>query len=220
MTNWWQQPRAAALIQQYLNLNPRERWLTLITLSLLLLVLGSWLLAEPLWRDGWQRQQQAQQRQQENQQLQQRLTQLQNTPVVDPNQVLRDELELLRSEHQAIEQRIASLTDALVSPQQMVVVLEQMLTQDSRLKITGLVTLPREEILLGEDEPQARLYKHRLRITLSASYPALLAYLQRLDTLKWRLYWQLLDYQVEQYPRGEVTLEVYTLSSREDVLGG
>lgn len=216
---WWQHPQVAVVIQRYQALNPRERQLSLITLHFVLLALMAVVFIEPLASRGMAQQSQANELLATNARLEQQLQQLQNSPIKDPNQDLRDELELLTTERLSIESRISNLTDALVSPDKMVAVLEQMLTQDSRLKITSLVTLPKEEIQLDANDPSARLYRHGLRLRIRATYDSLVDYLKRLDALQWRLYWQSLDYRVEQYPRGELLLEVYTLSSREDVVG-
>lgn len=216
---WWQHPQVAVVIQRYQALNPRERQLSLITLHFVLLALMAVVFIEPLASRGMAQQSQANELMATNARLEQQLQQLQNSPIKDPNQDLRDELELLTTERLSIESRISNLTDALVSPDKMVAVLEQMLTQDSRLKITSLVTLPKEEIQLDANDPSARLYRHGLRLRIRATYDSLVDYLKRLDALQWRLYWQSLDYRVEQYPRGELLLEVYTLSSREDVVG-
>ena len=216
---WWQRPQVVVFIQRYQALNPRERQLSLITLHFVLLALMAVVFIEPLVSRGMVQQSQANELLATNARLEQQLRQLQNSPIKDPNQELRDELELLTTERLSIESRISNLTDALVSPDKMVAVLEQMLTQDSRLKITSLVTLPKEEIQLDANDPSARLYRHGLRLRIRATYDSLVDYLKRLDALQWRLYWQSLDYRVEQYPRGELLLEVYTLSSREDVVG-
>ena len=216
---WWQHPQVAAVIRRYQALNPRERQLSLMTLHFVLLALMAVVFIEPLASRGMAQQDQANELLATNARLEQQLRQLQNSPIKDPNQELRDELELLTTERLSIESRISNLTDALVSPDKMVAVLEQMLTQDSRLKITSLVTLPKEEIQLDANDPSARLYRHGLRLRIRATYDSLVDYLKRLDALQWRLYWQSLDYRVEQYPRGELLLEVYTLSSREDVVG-
>lgn len=216
---WWQHPQVAVVIQRYQALNPRERQLSLMTLHFVLLALIAVVFIEPLASRGMAQQSQANELLATNARLEQQLQQLKNSPIKDPNQDLRDELELLTTERLSIESRISNLTDALVSPDKMVAVLEQMLTQDSRLKITSLVTLPKEEIQLDANDPSARLYRHGLRLRIGATYDSLVDYLKRLDALQWRLYWQSLDYRVEQYPRGELLLEVYTLSSREDVVG-
>ena len=102
----------------------------------------------------------------------------------------------------------------------MLSVLRDLLEADPRLQLLALNNSTRERVDLGQQYEDVHLYRHGLQLTLAATYPGLLAYLERLDQSPWRLYWQLLDYKVSDYPKGQVTLKVYTLSSQEEVLGG
>ena len=217
--SWWQQPQIAAAIDHYQNLSERERLLTQITLHVFILALLGFLLIDPMWSATMQKRNETTLLTGENNQLQQQLFELQSSAVTDPNQALRDQIETLSAQQQSLELRINNLTDALVSPEHMVTILEQMLTQDKRLKITSLVSIPKEEIELEQGDSKSRLFRHGLKVTVSATYPSLVEYLKRLDALRWRLYWQSLEYKVSRYPKGELTLEVYTLSTEEGVLG-
>lgn len=217
--NWWQQPHIARVIAAYLDLNEREKQLTQITLNALLVFVFFVFLVEPFFSSAVSQRDEASLLSAENSRFEQQLNELQNTPVIDPNQAIRDQIEALEAESRNVQLRIGNLTDALVSPENMVEILEQMLTQDKRLKVTSLVSVPKEQIELEEGDDQSRLFRHGLKITVTATYPSLVAYLKRLDALKWRVYWQSLEYKVSRYPKGELTLEVYTLSTREEVLG-
>lgn len=217
--SWWKDPRIDPLIQRYQRLSHRERVLTQITIHVSLFGLLGVLLLNPLYTSAMQDRSEASLLSGENKLLEQQLQALQNEPIVDPNQALSALIEKLQAEKKGIDLRISNLTDALVSPENMVAVLEQMLKQDRRLKITSLETIPKEEINLEKNSDDARLFRHGLRITVTASYPGLVDYLKRLDSLKWRIYWQMLEYKVSRYPKGELTLEVYTLSTSEEVIG-
>lgn len=217
---WWRHPSAEKLIRAYNKLLPREQILLQIILHSVVVALFALLLLEPVWQRSEILQQAISGQQQQIRQSEGQLQQLQQQAVNDPNQPLRDELARLQVQQGDMNLRISRLTDALVSPAQMVPLLEQMLKQDKRLQLKSLVNLPRERLGLGEEFADVQLYRHGLRLTLSASYDGLLTYLQRLDAMPWRLFWQELDFTVEQHPQGELTLEVYTLSMREEVLGG
>lgn len=217
--NWWQQPHVSRAITVYQGLNKREKLLTQITFNALLVMALFVFLVEPLLTKALSRQEEATLLTAENSRLEQQLHDMQNMPVIDPNQAIRDRIEALEAESHSVQLRIANLTDALVSPENMVEILEQILTQDKRLKIISLASIPKERIELEDGDEQSSLFRHGLKITVTATYPSLVAYLKRLDDLEWRIYWQSLDYKVSRYPRGELTLEVYTLSTREEVLG-
>ena len=93
-----------------------------------------------------------------------------------------------------------------------------MMTQDTRLKLVSLENTEGQSIALGAEFSDVDLYRHGMKIRMSADYPSLMSYLQRLDSMPWKLYWQSLDYTVENYPSGELYLEVFTLSTREEIL--
>lgn len=218
--SWWQHPNAERVIEHYQALSQREKLLALITIHVVLFFIFILFFIEPSFKRGQMKQTEAEEHFALNLKLEQQLGNLQNSPILDPNQDLRNEIDVLLEEHRQVEKRISMLTDALVSPEDMATVLKQMLTQDKALKVTSLATLPREKVALENSEQGIYLYRHSMEIRLSTTYDSLLAYLKRLDALPWRLYWQLLDYEVTDYPRGDLTLQVYTLSSREDLVGG
>lgn len=217
---WWRQPRAQQLIRRYQALAPREQTLLQITLHAVVLFLLLVLVLEPGWNKLQRQWQTASAAQAETRQLQELLHNLQQQEQPDPDAALRQELAQLAKEQALQEQRIAALTDALVSPAQMIPLLQALLQQDERLQLISLTTLPQEPLQLDDSDNSALLFRHGLRLQLKATYAGLVDYQQRLDALPWRVYWQTLDYQVQQYPHAEVLLELYTFSLNEEMLGG
>ncbi|WP_075185703.1 hypothetical protein [Teredinibacter haidensis] len=63
------------------------------------------------------------------------------------------------------------------------------------------------------------VYKHAVQITLEGGYFSVVNYLQKLESLPWKLYWDFIEYDVKQYPKATVTIEVYTLSTDKGLLG-
>jgi len=56
------------------------------------------------------------------------------------------------------------------------------------------------------------VYKYAVRVSVKGSYFDVVEYLQKLEQLPWRFYWNFVEYEVDHYPEAFVTLEVYTLS--------
>ncbi len=72
----------------------------------------------------------------------------------------------------------------------------------------------------SEAKPQGSgVYKHRVILRLSGDYFRVLALMKALENLSWKFYWDSLDYKVIDYPRAEIELNVFTLSSEEGLLG-
>lgn len=144
----------------------------------------------------------------------------------DPDAENRRQKVVLEEEVGRLDERLASLTGELISPQQMVTVLEEMLKRRRQLSLTRLENLPSEPLLEpptvdlpAEKVQQRNLYRHPLRIELTGSYLEALAYLQSLEQLPRKVYWQDLALSVEEYPRAKITVTVYTLSLKEDWIG-
>ena len=64
-----------------------------------------------------------------------------------------------------------------------------------------------------------RKYGLDLELELEGPYLAVLAYLEDLEALPWRLYWQVLEIDVDDYPRNRIRIEVATLSLHEEWIG-
>ncbi|WP_019605400.1 hypothetical protein [Teredinibacter turnerae] len=64
----------------------------------------------------------------------------------------------------------------------------------------------------------AGVYRHSVRLRLHGTYFSVVDFLTRLEKLEWNFYWEFIEYKVDAYPRGDVTLEVYTLSTEKGVM--
>jgi MSHA biogenesis protein MshJ len=56
---------------------------------------------------------------------------------------------------------------------------------------------------------------NRYRLVLKGEYLSILYYLKQLESIEWRLYWDKFNYKVLHYPRAEVSIDFYTLTSKE-----
>lgn len=74
-------------------------------------------------------------------------------------------------------------------------------------KDTGLATLPTPELTTAG----APVNRTEYVLVLKGDYFSILNYLTRLERLDWQLYWDKLEYKVEQYPEGIATIWFYTL---------
>lgn len=72
----------------------------------------------------------------------------------------------------------------------------------------------------GSESSGVGLYKHAVKLAIEGEYFAVVDYLESLEALPWKIYWHALDYQVENYPKAKVVLEVYTLSTEKGFIGG
>lgn len=65
----------------------------------------------------------------------------------------------------------------------------------------------------------AGVYRHQVDVTVTGRYFDVLAYLNTLESMPWRFYWQHLTYSVTDFPTASVTIQVYTLSADRGLMG-
>lgn len=131
-----------------------------------------------------------------------------------------------RMQLQRIQQRIDDLNEQLgdyaaelISPAEMAQVLEGVLENQHQLRLLNMRNLGAEALSVSEDSRNAVFYKHGLEIELFGSYLACLDYLEAIESLPWRFYWQVLELDVEEFPMNRIRIEVSTLSMDEEWIG-
>lgn len=194
----------------------RERLLLLITLAVILLAA----VQAVLWATGLDNHEaqrdritQLRQQYQQNQQALATLQQAQQSPRV---QSLADQNRQLEAQLEALERQLTSLTDSLIPPNTMVALLRDLLDRDD-LTLVRFTTLP-VQALPRPDDQAPELYRHALEMTLSGSYQGVMSYLGSIEALPWRLFWDELTLETENYPRLNIRLRVHTLSDQEEWL--
>lgn len=150
---------------------------------------------------------------------------LQNTRPADPNSSLRQRKADLQDQLQQLEKQLESQTSALIPAPAMKKVLQALLAESQQLKVIELSSIAPVRIQAVDaatpDMQQAApgVYRHGIRLVLEGEYFQIRDYLQRLEALPWRFFWQAFDYQVLEHPRARLTLELGTLSTGKAFLG-
>jgi MSHA biogenesis protein MshJ len=243
MMRWWQKKPVLDLIEGYEKISDREQKIVLIgivgTLSILLYMLT----VEPLIISYQEMSSEHEELSTTNRNIKKQLEITLTRKYQDPNLPLIEEIGRLEAESIALDEDISRLTTALVAPKQMVKLLENVLENDSKMKLISLVNLPKEDVTFylngpgdgktavnkykaEEDELKKRnkdeeglIYKHAFEIEMKATYSSTVNYLKRLDKLPWKVFWQDLNYEVATYPNGNLKIKIYTLSTSREVLG-
>ncbi|ENO8416844.1 type II secretion system protein GspM [Vibrio mimicus] len=209
------------MTSKFSALSPREKVLIALcgtVLVVMVLLIG---LIEPALKQSQSRQVQIQTLTSSNQQLQGEIMVLQAKLAKNPDQEQDVELGQLTLQSQEISQQLAEKMTSMVAPSEMPNLLERVLTQSQKLKLVALESLPAEPIVRStESEVKSEYYLHPVRMEFTGSYFAIRDYLQALEALPVKYYWRSFQYKVENYPQARVILEVYTLGSREEFIGG
>ncbi len=199
-------------------LSMRERLLLMITASVLIAALWHTMLMQPL--------------EQRASQTRAELTALEGR-ISDANRNLEDQILQLADGDNEHRTRIASLRKRideinatlgnhaaeLIDPAEMARVLEGVLKEQSRLTLVRIRNTTPDSLTADEDPSAVTFYRHGLEIEVEGSYAACLDYLNAIEALPWRLYWQVLELDVIDYPLNRIRIEVGTLSLDEEWIG-
>lgn len=211
------------LAERFDGLSLRERALVAFALLATLAAIAYVGLIEPQWL---RQKALAAEQLQQSEQLRQVRDQIREIQALrdDPDALLRARLQSAREQLSAADSRLRTLESAVVPPQEISHLLEDMLAVKRGLRLVSLRSLtttplidpaqlaPKEGKGEGADEYGANIFRHGVEITLLGSYADLTAYLAELERLPRRMFWQEMKLHVEEHPRARLTLTVYTLS--------
>jgi len=144
---------------------------------------------------------------------------------LDPNRELQDRAEALRRQIESLDAQIRVHTVTLIPPEEMARFLEELLNEETELRLVRLENLGPEPLLevpqpaTGANGSSPGLFRHGFEIDLRGGYLSMLSYLRALEALPWNFFWEALEYKVEKYPEGRATLRAYTVSADEVWVG-
>jgi len=213
------------LTSRYEALNRRERTLVAVAMVLGPLLIGNGLFIEPLWSKVSSLSKAITADEAMLAQFQGEFATLQAQLREDPDAARRAELAAQQRQGEEAEAKLRELGSVLVRPEQMNALLQGLLARQAGLHLVSLKTLPPEGVLGKREnakdaagkpvERQFDLYRHGVEIRVEGSFGELQTWLVQLEKLPQRLLWERLDYRVLDYPRAEMRLVVFTLSSEK-----
>ena len=149
-----------------------------------------------------------------NQNLEIQVLQISNTGAED-----REKFDRVQQRLDEINERLGGYAAELIDPAEMSRVLQGVLKEQSKLRLIRARNISRGAMSASAEAETTTFYRHGLEIEFEGSYLACLEYLQEIEALPWRFYWQFLDIEVLEYPRNRIRLEVSTLSPDEEWIG-
>lgn len=214
--NYW-----ARMQGYYQPLQLRERLLVVAAAVVLVLFAGYSLFVDPLLQTRTKAQAELAAIQQQGQQFAQQLDEIKTQLAKDPGAEVLRQIAQLEQEQQQLDETLGNVAIDLITPELMATALADVLANTAGAQLLGLTTLPAETVsLAGGDEHNgsALLYRHPLKISLRGSFAQVRTLLANIQALPWRFYWRRFDFSMKDYPRGELTLELFTLSTSRDWL--
>ena len=134
-------------------------------------------------------------------------------------------LDNLQTEIDAMEWRIREAAGGLIDPAEMVRFLEDMLQRNGDLRLVRLEKLKTESLTEPEADskldkgvvarPELSLYRHGFLVEFEGDYFSTLNYLENLEALPWKFFWDGVEFRVMEYPKARVQIWLHTLSFDE-----
>lgn len=146
---------------------------------------------------------------------------------IDPNVRVRKEISRLEGLDSNLNKQVTELSAGWITPAAMADALRQVLAQRGKLKLVSLTSLSPEPLADAKTAGPAAasgdlmqsVYVHGMEVVLSGTYFDVVEYLDALEAIPWQFHWQLLRYEVDEFPNATVTLKVQTYSSERGWIG-
>ncbi|WP_448213590.1 type II secretion system protein GspM [Colwellia sp. MEBiC06753] len=159
----------------------------------------------------------------------------------DPDRATVKQIEQKKQMLASIDQQLLTLTSDLINPIQMRIALTDLLALTPGVSLTSFELLPANALFVNAGQvneqessnesnnaqlknklPQSQavgLYKHAIKLTLNGKYQALQQFLAQAEQLKWKFFWQNFQLNVVQYPNNELSVTMYSLSTKQEFIG-
>lgn len=147
----------------------------------------------------------------------------------DPDAEPRAELERLTARLTELDAELRERSLQLIGPGEMARVLQDLLSKNEGLTLVSVTNEPAEpanELIETESEAETdedakipALYRHGIRIEFQGDYMSVVKYLETIEALTWRLFWDRIEVETLDYPQASIRLRAYTLSFAEGWIG-
>lgn len=144
---------------------------------------------------------------------------------------LISDISLLEKKIIGFDEKILERLQGRVAPEYMIAMLSDVLNKNQRLKLLSISNLPAEP-LTGKEQQEtdsrgkkisskpvdpdlAGVFMHSLELELEGRYLNILEYLQALEVLPWKIFWDHVKLQVLEYPKVRVQIKVHTFSLKD-----
>jgi MSHA biogenesis protein MshJ len=142
--------------------------------------------------------------------------------TLDPDLELRKMIAQLDQALNVLNQQLTEKFVNLLSPREMPQLLKNLLKEQKSLKLIKMENLPPEPMMSTGGDGKATslgIYIHALTMELEGNYLKLLTYLESLEQMEQRVFWDILTIDAKGSSPPQIRLQIHTLSLSEDWIG-
>ncbi len=220
--------------EKYLQLSVREQYLILLTGLVILFFIIFHLFVDPTLVANRQAVNKIERLTKSNRSIKNSVLELEAALKNDPNDVARKKIAQFETKLAKVDAKLLTLTSDLINPIQMRHALLDLLKLEKGVSLLSFELLGAQPLLenpvnsttdgnvksqLDMKNSQLNLYRHGINIKLSGSYFELQHYLQQLELLSWKFFWQDFNFKSIEYPKSELNIIIYSLSTKKEFVG-
>ena len=150
----------------------------------------------------------------------------------NPDEAARKKIAQFEAKLAKVDAKLLTLTSDLINPIQMRHALLDLLKLEKGVSLLSFELLGAQPLLALESQSKdegisvdqqskvgQNLYRHGIKLKLSGSYFELQHYLQQLELLPWKFFWQDFNFKSMEYPSSELDIIIYSLSTKKEFVG-
>ncbi len=107
-------------------------------------------------------------------------------------------------------------TGTLIAANKTSTALHDILIANNKLVLLQLKNLAPKEVMLPQ--VNTKIFAHEIIIKFLGDYFSTMDYLQAIEKLKWKIFWDKIEYKVTKYPMAEITLHIHTLNTTDEII--
>ncbi len=162
--------------------------------------------------------------------IKQQMSDLEKRRVIASDLLAQSRRKQLVREISQVEQKINNFNSQIsqrlqgrVAPEEMAGLLNDVLQKNHKLELIQINNLEAEPFITQKKTDQKEaidpdlvgIYRHSMEMELQGAYLDILDYLQELEALQWKIFWDDVKMDVQEYPVVRVYIKVHTFSLKD-----
>ncbi len=154
--------------------------------------------------------------------LQGQISEVSNSLNLDPITRLQEKIDVVQQENAELQNKLAHMTEGLISPKEMTSLLKTILDKHKNLMVINVENIKATPVF-GTSENDAekaakealkrfQVYKHGIELVVVGTFFQLRDFLEEAEKLPWKVLWEELEYSVNKYPNATIRIVIKTLS--------
>jgi MSHA biogenesis protein MshJ len=136
----------------------------------------------------------------------------------DTTSSLMNRIKDLKQQNSDLKDKITEQTNKLISPKDMVQVLKHLIDESKELQIITLNNVGTKPLFQSKPG-MIQVYKHGILVEFQGKYFDSLNFLQKAEQFPYKMLWEKLSYEVQEYPEAKVSISIGTLGLEEGFVG-